>query len=99
MHNTKLWLGNATFALLVFILVFTANSFLNAQVRAIRLAPTLKGGPVKGGANQDPNFVQVLPPVDEQGSIESAASGSDEKAKPSRALRAMTRSRPLATVS
>lgn len=81
MHNTKHWLGNATFALLVVLLVLPENSFLNAQVRAIRLAPTLKGGPVKGGANQDPNFVQVLPPVDEQGSIESAASGSDEKAK------------------
>ena len=86
MHNTKLWLGNATFALLVFILVFTANSFLNAQVRAIRLTPAVKGFPVKGfpvkgGGNQDPDFVQVLPPVDERGSVESAGSSGDEKAK------------------
>jgi hypothetical protein len=77
MHITKLWLGNAAFALMILVLALPANSFLKAQaIKAIRMVPSIKVRPL-----QDPDFEQVLPPVDERVPAPSVTSNPDEKSK------------------
>lgn len=82
MHQSKPWLGIMNFVFTALILALPANSFLNAQTKpAIRLVPAVKipatiGRSVQGVRIQDPEFPQVLPPVDERGAVATPGEGA-----------------------